>query len=58
MSSLTNHHIPHLGESPLGDRVCQLGEDDLQDLQGDVGEVQEHLSVILIRESVIQVPHS
>ena len=50
MSSLI---IPHLGESPLRDRVSQLGEDQLQHLQRDVGEIQEDTSVILLLNKVI-----
>ena len=46
----------HLGESPLRDRVCQLGEDELQHLQGDVGEIQEDPSVILLLDIVFLIP--
>ena len=45
----------HLGESPLGDRVCQLGEDELQHLQGNVREIQEDPSVILLLDIVFLV---
>ena len=45
--------IPHLCESPLRDWVSQLGEDELQHLQGDVGEIQEDSSVILIPDRII-----
>ena len=55
MSSLI---IPHLGESPLRDRVGQLGEDELQHLQGDVREIQEDSSVILLLDRVILIPDS
>ena len=53
----------HLGESPLGDGISQLGEDELQNLQGDVREVQEDPSVIISLDLVILIldihgPHS
>ena len=49
-------HSSHLDESPLGDWVCQLGEDELQHLQGNVGEIQEDPSVIFIVDSVFLTP--
>ena len=50
--------INNLSESPLGDGVCQLGEDELQHLQGDGGQVQEDSSVILVVDTLIRGPHS
>lgn len=51
-------HSSHLSESPLGDRVCQLGEYKLENLQGDVGEIQKDIIIVfLIPDNVIRGPH-